>query len=262
MFTEAIEDHLALKKQNAHLDATMPLSSFDVGDSLDRFPGGPVRPAVGAFEDGAAAAAAAPEQGAFADPGVTAAFTPAQVADATTAPSAFQAGGNAAEAQVLEGEFRRPLEPLNGMTPMLSLVEDIDEDDVTSTAAPEATQLMQLTEEEPSAPVLRFPGGVGPRVEATELAPAATTAAATTTFEQSSFADDQPTGEQPVIVIDADEPLAPLGGNFDQHEFSVPGPRRKKGGSFFGLGRKKKKDDFGGEGGWFSGNPRDFSWDD
>ena len=43
IFTEAIEDHLALKKQNSGIEQAMPLARFDVGDPLDRYPGGPVR---------------------------------------------------------------------------------------------------------------------------------------------------------------------------------------------------------------------------
>ena len=39
-FTDAIEDHLALKKQNASLEQAMPIARYDVGDPLDRYPGG------------------------------------------------------------------------------------------------------------------------------------------------------------------------------------------------------------------------------
>ena len=104
---------------------------------------------------------------------------------------------------------------------MLSLVEDIEDD------APAAESAV----EQSSADVLRFPGGVGPREEAA------------------------PTGEQPVLVIDTDEPIATSG--FDEPvEPSRPTRRKPR---FFGLGRKKQQDT--ASEGWFTDGPRDFNWD-
>jgi hypothetical protein len=245
LFTEAIEDHLALKKQNSGLEPTMPVARFDVGDPLDRYPGGPNRAAEGTVVVAEDALAAPADDTPF----------EAEAMDATqllVGPSPEQA---MEAATALEPAFAdRPFEPLIGMTPMLSLVEDLDDED--DLIAP-ATQLMPAVDADmaESAPVLRFPGGVGPR----ESEPVATMPAISA-YEAPSFSDDpastQATGEQPVIVIDADEPMTSI----DTPEpRRVPEPRRK-GRSFLGLrGRKKKSD---GNDSWFSGEPRDFTWDD
>lgn len=270
VFTEAIEDHLALKKQNTGLEAVMPLARYDVGDPLERYPGGPGRAAEGtvvvtedaaAAEAAAAAAAATPvEQGAAETTHVIAGPSPEQAMESATA---------------LEPSFAdRPFEPLTGMTPMLSLVEDIEEEDdanVSSSAAADA---------DPTGDLLRFPGGVGPR----EQAPAAfeqepvdepqlaveahavsfdaeavavaephhaTTAMATAAVVES----DAPTGEQPVLVIDTDEPLASDDWNEPVEPRRSPGRKPR----FFGLGRRKSSDDAAE--GWFTDGPRDFNWD-
>lgn len=237
MFTEAIEDHLALKKQNAHLEPAMPIARFDVGDPLDRYPGGPARAVVEADTPPA---------------GVTDAATPDALA--ATA-SANVAAAMASAASVVEGDFRQPIEPLNGMTPMLSLVQDLDEDDAdtpvsqlpaygNTVAAAAATMMMDTPA--PEASVVRFPGGVGPREDA------AATEGAVATADPAA----ETTGEQPVIVIDADEPLAPL----------TPGPMeprraQSKRPRFFNLRRRKQQSNDGGDAGWFSSNPGDFNWD-
>lgn len=257
MFTEAIEDHLALKKQNSHLEASLPINRFDVGDPLDRYPGGPVRPATGLDDSPAAELAAGVAS--------STAASPAETPDAREGIDTANA-----TASVVEGEFRRPLEPLGAMTPMLSLVEDLDEDDElaghqpmvdpgtgattpatgvsTATAAnPDAGgATMVLSAEfgtEAQGSVVRFPGGAGPRDEQLPLA------------EELA---EQPTGEQPVIVIDADEPLAPLSSPV------VPEPRggaRGRRPSFFNLRRKKKQEEPVEGSGWFAQAPRDFDWD-
>jgi hypothetical protein len=206
MLTEAIEDHLALKKQNASLADAMPLARYDVGDPLSRYPGGPARPAIG-------------EE------------------DTVVIPAA---GG------VVEGEFRRPLEPMSGMNPMLSLVEDVDEDDGLDDV-PVAPTLLDDT----AASIVRFPGGVGPRATDGD------TALATTPSFATAVADATATGEQPVIVIDADEPLA-TSTDFGAEPMN---PRRAKKSTFFNL-RKRSKKNGGNEGGWFTGSPRDFDWND
>jgi hypothetical protein len=210
MFTEAIEDHLALKKQNAYLDSTMPIARFDVGDPLDRYPGAITRPATDADID-----MAAEEQG-----------------------------------EVVAGAFRTPLEQMNGMTPMLSLVEDVEDED-SLTPAPIAVGSDDQ--------VVRFPGAVGvERDEAPTYFPAADGDAAlapppiTEPFQTPSDASDTP-----VIVIDTDEPLAPLGGNIDSTVMTAPPAQARK--SRFSL-RRKKKDQPSGQG-WFADSPRDFNWD-
>lgn len=214
MFTEAIEDHLALKKQNAHLHDAMPLARFDVGDPLDRYPGGPVNPVVGV---GAAVAGA----------GV-------MVVDPVTAPAMTEP---------------LPFEPLNGMTPMLSLVEDIDENDVFATTAPAI--------EQNEASIVRFPGGVGPR----ETEPAQSYGNAAEAMDI-SFDDVEPApaAEQPIIVIDTEEPLAPVTQGAPLEPARIRAPR--KGGLLSGFRRKKNNDDDDNGAGWFAGNPREFSWDD
>jgi hypothetical protein len=237
-FTEAIEEHLALKKQNASLEAAMPLARYDVGDPLDRYPGGPGRAAEGTVvvtDDVAAPAdaVAVDANAALVGP------SPEQAMEAATA---------------LETAFAdRPFEPLNGMAPMLSLVEDIEDEGADAQSAASATGAGEAS----SADVLRFPGGVGPREEApaaTEPAPATFDApAATTTADEASV--EAPTGEQPVLVIDTDEPLATSG--FDE-PFEPSRPARRKP-RFFGLGRKKQDADAGDT--WFTDGPRDFNWD-
>lgn len=255
-FTEAIEEHLALKKQNAALETVMPLARYDVGDPLDRYPGGPNRAA-----DGSTVVIAEDVQP------VDAPVADAVVADATqmlVGPSPEQA----MEAAIaLEPAFAdRPFEPLNGLAPMLSLVEDLDED--------ESMEMPAVSAEEPAnADVLRFPGGVGPREEepVAEEAPVAAAdtqmplsthafdapAAAVVAPEQDAVAHDAPTGEQPVLVIDTDEPLATS--NFDEPIEPSRGTRRKP--RFFGLGGRKKSKDSEGADGWFTDGPRDFNWD-
>lgn len=216
MFTEAIEDHLTLKKANAALEAVMPIAAFDVGDPLQRYPGGPVAPAL--------------------DTAVATVVDPAVAGDA--------------EGMLLEGGFRPPLQPLNGMTPMLSLVEDVEEAPVATDSAPTMFGNAALSGDsvplvEPSpAPVLRFPGGAGAREAETQDASAAQT------------------GEQPVIVIDADEPLAQDGDASAPREPRPMGANRLKRPTFFGLKRRKRGAGKGDGSGWFSDAPRDFNWDD
>jgi hypothetical protein len=251
-FTEAIEVHLALKKQNVSLETAMPLARYDVGDPLDRYPGGPNRAA-----DGSTVVIAEDVDA----PSVEAALPSADATQLLVGPSPVQA----MEAAIaLEPAFAdRPFEPLNGMTPMLSLVEDIDED--------ESMEMPAVSVEPTSADVLRFPGGVGPRDEAVATdepaldaqlpmethaftAPAAP--AATVSFDEAGVQHDAPTGEQPVLVIDADEPLATSG--FDEPIEPSRGARRTKP-RFFGLGRKKAEKTEAD--GWFTDGPRDFNWD-
>lgn len=238
MFTEAIEDHLALKKQNAALGAAMPLEAFDVGDPLDRYPGGPVAPAA---------------------------------EDTGSLPSVDQAVAAADETvagHVVEGGFRPPLQPLSGMTPMLSLVEDVEDEDAVDgspTLVGAATNAVSIGTE---GSVVRFPGGVGPRVEdawsaggaagETAVADAVDTAGAATATAAPATADDFP-----VIVIDADEPLsnAPAG-DLALEPRSVGGERIKRPSFFGGLRRRKKNDDETGGDSWFNSQPRDFNWDD
>lgn len=222
LFTDAIEDHLALKKQNAGLNDAMPLEAFDVGDPLDRFPGGPVRPALGMNAEPAA---------------------PAE-------PTALAA----ASASAMNQAFDEPLQPLNGMTPMLSLVEDVEDpeadlmDDAPTMVGSAAFAAALPVQEQDThfADVVRFPGGAGPR---------------------DSFIDtmddpaEEQTGEHPVIVIDAEEPLAN-----DSMPMMPLEPRsfddgRVKRPSFFGLRRKRKDSEDAGDG-WLANSPREFNWDD
>ena len=72
---------------------------------------------------------------------------------------------------------------------------------------------------------------------------------------------EEQTGEHPVIVIDADEPLAN-----DSMPMMPLEPRsfddgRVKRPSFFGLRRKRKGADEQGDG-WLANSPREFNWDD
>ena len=263
VFTEAIEDHLALKKQNVALDVSMPLARYDVGDPLDRYPGGPNRAADGST----VIVADVDAETAFADDALLG-------ADATqflVGPSPEQA---MEAATALEPTFAdRPFEPLNGLAPMLSLVEDIDDaDEAAALSAPVADAPV-------SADVLRFPGGVGPREDAHQ--DVAAVAADQTAFDVDGNADgdvqmhgfamptgqfpavdaevssDAPTGEQPVLVIDADEPLA-------SDDWSTPSTSTSRNGSkrprFFGLGRKSKRGETPADG-WFTEGARDFNWD-
>ncbi len=251
-FTEAIEEHLALKKQNVSLETAMPLARYDVGDPLDRYPGGPNRAA-----DGTTVVIAEDVDA----PAVEAELPSADSTQLLVGPSPEQA----MEAAIaLEPAFAdRPFEPLNGMAPMLSLVEDIDEDD--------SIEMPAVSVEPTSADVLRFPGGVGPRDEAVATdepvldgqlpmethafnAPEQSVAAGTPDVDA---AFDAPTGEQPVLVIDADEPLTTSG--FDEPIEPSRGTRKKP--RFFGLGRGKKNQKSEGADGWFTDGPRDFNWD-
>jgi hypothetical protein len=256
-FTEAIEEHLALKKQNSTLEPAMPLARYDVGDPLDRYPGGPNRATdpntVLVAED-----VMTPADGALLDP-------LAEPVGAFAGPSPEQAMEAATALETAFGD--RPFEPLNGLAPMLSLVEDI-EDEL------EATETPAVDVPSTSADVLRFPGGVGPREDApvdeplaeqlpmdthaftmpaetpidAAFAPAGTAAA--------TIAPDAPTGEQPIIVIDTDGPIATSG--FD--EPAEPSRSSRKKPRFFGLGRKKSSKEQAGDG-WFTDGPRDFNWD-
>jgi hypothetical protein len=266
-FTEAIEEHLALKKQNASLETAMPLARYDVGDPLDRYPGGPNRAA-----DAGTVVVAEDIEAAAADSSITVDPASAQMFVGPSPEQAMEA------ATALEPAFAdRPFEPLNGMAPMLSLVEDLEDD----------TALEQSPAEQSSADVLRFPGGVGPREDSSSapvadepeqllvaedsLSPAAATDVATHGFDASMGAapattfsapeadateHDAPTGEQPVLVIDTDEPLATSG--FDEPVEPSRASRRKP--RFFGLGRKKQSTPEAGDG-WFTDGPRDFNWD-
>jgi hypothetical protein len=156
------------------------------------------------------------------------------------------------EENVVEGEFRQPLEQMNGMTPLLSLVEDLDEtpfSDPTLSAnymptVTPATAVMSMVDDAPPAgEVVHFPGGVGPRVSDSD-------------FDDAAAAET--TGEQPVIVIDADEPLNPV----ESRPMSAPRTsvdRRRP--SFFGLRKKKRSADDVDGAGWFSNAPRDFDWE-
>ncbi len=265
-FTEAIEEHLALKKTNVGLEATMPLARYDVGDPLDRYPGGPNRSVDGST------VVVADEVDA---PAVEAALPPVDATQLLVGPSPEQA---MEAATALEPAFAdRPFEPLNGMAPMLSLVEDIDDE--------ESMEMSAVTAEPTSADVLRFPGGVGPRdeaaVEGAAEAVAETTATpvrdgqlpndqlpmethafstpaqAATTGSVDAVVHDAPTGEQPVLVIDADEPVTKPA--LDEPIEPSRGTRRKP--RFFGLGRSKKSNASDAADGWFTDGPRDFNWD-
>jgi hypothetical protein len=259
VFTEAIEDHLALKKQNTAIETAMPLARYDVGDPLDRYPGGPNRAAdastVVVAEDVDAFAASDQD---FDSTQLLVGPSPEQAMEAATA---------------LEMSFGdRPFEPLTGMTPMLSLVEDIDEDDDVELASAGPAQSFD------SADVLRFPGGVGPREDASFAEPVAQQemlqtqaftvneeAFAPTTTTPEGFGVDgelgheTPTGEQPVLVIDTDEPLATS--DWSEPAAATRASRRSAGKPrFFGLGRKKSADRDGADG-WFTDGPRDFNGD-
>ncbi|MCW2959641.1 MAG: hypothetical protein JWM25_1699 [Thermoleophilia bacterium] len=256
LFTEAIEDHLALKKQNTALEAAMPLARYDVGDPLERFPGGPGRSAeAGAIVVADADAAPATTDSMFDDLAHSALVgpSPEQAMEAATALETSITG--------------RPFEPLMGMTPMLSLVEDIEDENTGQFAAADQS----------SADVLRFPGGVGPRepkLAADDLAatpvidPLATqaftmpvVAAEPVAFETGALqvdAAEAATGEQPVLVIDTDEPFSSDGWSDEPSTASRADRSRRP--RFFGLGRKKGKD-ANQEDAWFAEGARDFNWD-
>ncbi|MCW2923124.1 MAG: hypothetical protein JWM98_528 [Thermoleophilia bacterium] len=248
VFTEAIEDHLALKKQNVGIETVMPLARYDVGDPLDRYPGGANRGLD-------AATVMAPADAPIDTPAVSA--EPTQVLVGPSPEQAMEA------ATALEPAFAdRPFEPLTGMAPMLSLVEDIDDEDETP-GQPFAPA---------NADVLRFPGGVGPREDAAADAlpvemhgfdkPVATPSATVTDAIAPGAAQlghEAPTGEQPVIVIDTDEPLVSSGAWADEPAAASRSRSRTKP-RFFGLGRKKGADREPAEG-WFTDGPRDFNWD-
>lgn len=224
IFTDAIEDHLALKKQNALLNDVMPIEAYDVGDPLDRFPGGPVRPALGMSAEPVA---------------------PSAAPDGPTAMAA-------ASASAMNKAFDEPLQPLNGMAPMLSLVEDVEDADSDAAApmtlggAALAAPTQHIEQPEQIADVVRFPGGAGPRSDS---------------FIDELDSSDEQTGEHPVIVIDAEETAT-------ADDFQMPlEPRpftdgRVKRPSFFGLRRKRKGDDAEQGGDWIAGSPREFNWDD
>lgn len=251
VFTEAIEDHLALKKQNTTIESSMPLARYDVGDPLDRYPGGPNRAegTVVVAEDAVAEAVA----GVDVDEPLG-----AQATQLLVGPSPEQA---MEAATALEPAFAdRPFEPLVGMTPMLSLVEDIEDEDAGETHTP-------AVDDQPSGDVLRFPGGVGPRDEVaeapfemhpsvdTQMLPIADDVIVTESHAAGAVAHEAPTGEQPVLVIDTEEPLA----TSDFAEPAAPARSSRTKPRFFGLGRKKSKDDAAE--GWFTDGPRDFNWD-
>lgn len=234
LFTEAIEDHLALKKQNTTLESSMPLARYDVGDPLERYPGGPVRPAgentVVVSENAA----------------------PSTQADPAFGPSPEQA---MEAATLLEPGFvDSEITPLNGMAPMLSLVEDIEEE-----TAVEAEAGAQPAVPE-AADVLRFPGAVGPRDESasasadTQLSIQEEIPAAqqTASLQLEEFGE-APTGKQPVIVIDTNESFSSVSSD------EVREPSKRKRPRFFGLGRKKGDKNNGDN--WFTDGPRDFNWD-
>lgn len=233
LFTEAIEDHLALKKQNSPIEQAMPLARFDVGDPLDRYPGGPVREEAVAVPVAGTPADAGPAIDTMGGP------TPAQALESAQALDPSYAG--------------RPLEPLGGMTPMLSLVEDLDDED--DDAAAGATAMFgSAASPEVSGHVLRFPGGVGPREDSVEMpsADGAPTVVATVAGDQML------TGEQPVIVVDADEPFAATDApQQPTRSASVREGRRPR---FFGLGKRRKAQEAPTEG-WFTDGPRDFDWE-
>jgi len=217
MFTEAIEDHLALKKQNSTLSAVMPLEAYDVGDPLDRYPGGPVSAA----------------------------------ADAQALPSVDQAMAAADESlngHVVEGGFRPPLQPLSGMTPMLSLVEDVDDEDAIDGRPTLVNAANSAALVGSQGSVVRFPGGVGPRPSVAEAA------------SDMDVADN--TGDYPVIVIDADEPLSNAFSGEAVLEPRPFGSERIKRPSFFGGLRGKRKQRGSKDDSWFTGSPRDFNWED
>ncbi len=252
-FTDAIEDHLALKQQNAHLEGEMPIDNYDVGDPLDRYPGGPVKPAVGQGSQD-------PSEAVF-----------AEVSDLE--PEAVDADWHAHEAPTMVGNaamVQPPMESLGGMAPLLSLVTDLDDED---TLTPDAGDSLFTP-----GGVVRFPGGAGGDRVADETQvfghmPAADTLVGDVI--EPSAAQDSVSDEQPVIVIDSSEPLT--GSDVQISGLSAPAmstltppPAKAKsgnsnGGRWFGLGRKKNKgrkaDSDGEKGaGWFAEQPRDFEW--
>ena len=207
------------------------------------------------------------------------------------------AGIDGTGALVVEGDFRPALEPLQGMTPMLSLVDDLD--DVDAITMPAADAVAGAIDPDAAAAeggtrVLRFPGGVGPRGASDAEIAARESLAADAVAERATVAAgiaagatdsaDAATGEQPVIVIDADEPLSsdsgvviePMQPRRANRASSVSVPRffnlRRKGGkkdegaatstgSASGAAKGKAKGSKKDEG-WFSAGPRDFTWDD
>jgi hypothetical protein len=247
VFTEAIEDHLALKKQNTTIEMAMPLARYDVGDPLDRYPGGPSRGV-----DAGTVVVADDVESVFADAAAPGSFDP----DATqmfAGPSPEQAMEAATALEPAFGD--RPFEPLTGMTPMLSLVEDIDEDDADASDAPSGPLTVD------GGDVLRFPGGVGPRDTASEQPLETQTFSAFDAAPQHAGdhfdLDEAATGEQPVLVIDTDEPIT----EFDAAP-TVSTPRdRTARPRFFGLGARKKSKEQQKADGWFTDGPRDFNWD-
>jgi hypothetical protein len=219
LFTEAIEEHLALKRQNAQLAEVMPIHQYDVGDPLSRYPGGPV--------------------------------TPADEVPAVAAPvdAVADTGGIAAV----------DAPPLSGMVPTLSLVDDLDETSLMPSPIAQA--------DIDGGEVVRFPGGVGAdrdSIDSLGMSGMLATAEPIAPSVHMTPADDVPAADAadaemhspPVIVIDAEEPLAREGGI----EPMVPRNERKSGGGFFGLRRGKKRDRSNNNDGWFQGQPRDFEW--
>lgn len=211
MFTAAIEDHLALKKQNAALDRDMPIDSFDVGDPLDRYPGGPVRPVT-------------------------------EEVPAAAQPAMAMAAAGPAE------EMRRPLEPLNGMVTTLSLVEDLDEE-------PADEPIAALSEPQLETQVLRFPGGVGTDRDTDEMPAVSTGFSAPPLLAEDELA---PRADEPVIVIDTAEPLAPDA----PPAIYEPADNKRRRPTFFGFRRNKRSSEDSAGSGWFSDEPRDFDWGD
>jgi hypothetical protein len=249
LFTEAIEEHLALKKQNAQLEANMPLARFDVGDPLDRYPGGPIRdedtPSVAIDVDGA------PSADAFTAP----AADTTQVFDGPLPEQVIDA------AHAVDADLARPFEPLMGMAPMLSLVTDVDDDDAVAPAAGTTGPQEAVA----AASVLRFPGGVGPRDEAFDAMPPQDTQLFDAVDAHTATAvADMPTGEHPVITVDADAPFASMDAPLVAEPFdAAPEQSRTKRPRFFGIARRRKNKQDAAEqtDGWFTGGPRDFNWE-
>lgn len=231
----------------------MPLARYDVGDPLERYPGG-----LGRSADAETVLVA--EETSPAETAVATAASPAM-----TGPSPEQAMEAATALETAFGDHQ--FEPLSGMAPMLSLVEDIDEDDVPASpviagSSPAAADA--------AGDLLRFPGGVGPREDAPapvepmatqaftmpEQLPMPSPAATSLTIDETPAAEEMPTGAQPVLVIDTDEPLAPA----PEMSAASREARRRTKPRFFGIGRKKKGQEAGGDG-WFTDGPRDFNWD-
>ncbi len=263
IFTQAIEDHLALKKQNASLEPTMPIERYHekVGDPLDRYPGGTV--AAGTVAD-----------------------EPIEVdVDEPASGDEPDDDDGSLEAVAADDEIA----PLGGMAPSLSLVDDLDRNNALNDTEAAAANLAARTggpevlDELPSeGQVVRFPGGAGPREQAApapdEAVPGSSDgdldagdqtqflpslgiedvippAAAGEPVDPPAAADD---AHDEVIVIDSESPTPP-----ERADAGDPERARKR--RWFGLGGRRKQEAATGpveEGGWFSDTPRQFSWDD